>query len=78
MPMTITLKNIPDRIYAELRQSAERHHRSLNSEVIACLERALLPVAVDPDERLLRIQHLRPVRTIKASAIDKAKRSGRP
>jgi len=78
MPMTITLKNIPDGIYAQLRQSADRHHRSLNSEVIACLERVLLPVAIEPEERLARIQRLRQPSAIKASSIDKAKRTGRP
>jgi plasmid stability protein len=54
--MTITLKSIPDQIYARLRQSADLHHRSLNSEVIACLERVLLPVSIDPEDRLLRVQ----------------------
>lgn len=44
MPATITLKNIPDAIYEQLKQAAEAHHRSLNSEVIACLETQLLPV----------------------------------
>ncbi len=78
MPMTITLKNIPANIYAQLRQSADQHHRSLNGEVIACLERVLLPVAIDPGERLARVQRLRPPRAIKASTIDKAKRTGRP
>ncbi len=78
MPMTITLKNIPDEIYAQLRQSADRHHRSLNSEVIACLERVLLPGTIEPAERLARIQRLRPRRAIKAGSIDSAKRRGRP
>ncbi len=78
MPMTVTLKNIPDDIYAQLRQSADRHHRSLNSEVIACLERVLMPVVVEPAERLARIRRLRSSRAISASAIDKARRSGRP
>jgi plasmid stability protein len=77
MPVTITLKSIPDDIYAQLRRSAELHHRSLNSEVIACLERVLLPVAIDPAERLARIQRLRPAQTVRASTIDKAKRAGR-
>jgi plasmid stability protein len=78
MPMTITLKNIPDDIYAQLRQSADRHHRSLNSEVIACLERVLLAGAIEPTERLARIQRLRPRRAIKMSSIDSAKHRGRP
>jgi len=35
MPTTLTLKNIPDELYGRLKQAAEVHHRSLNSEVIA-------------------------------------------
>jgi len=35
------------------------------------------PVTIHPDERLLRIQRLRPPRAIKASSMDKAKRAGR-
>lgn len=43
MGITITLKNIPEDIYGSLKSAAEIHHRSLNSEVIACLERVLMP-----------------------------------
>lgn len=59
MSATITLKNIPDDIYASLRQAADAHHRSLNGEAIACLQRVLLPNAVDPAERLSRARGLR-------------------
>ncbi len=37
----ITLKQIPDELYERLRERADRNHRSLNGEVIACLEIAL-------------------------------------
>ena len=40
---TMTLKNVPDEIYARLKETAARHRRSLNSEAILCLERALAP-----------------------------------
>ena len=59
MPTTITLKNIPDDIYARLKEAAEAHHRSLNSEVIACLEKTLLPARASPEERIARARELR-------------------
>lgn len=31
---TMTLKNVPDELYAELKRSAERHRRSLNQKAI--------------------------------------------
>lgn len=38
---TITLKNIPDNLYEDLKKQAKQHHRSINSEIIVCLEYAL-------------------------------------
>ena len=38
---TITVKNIPESLYENLRESAGANHRSINREVIACIERAL-------------------------------------
>ncbi|HEC26903.1 MAG TPA: Arc family DNA-binding protein, partial [Gammaproteobacteria bacterium] len=37
----ITLKNIPDSLYAQLKTAASVHHRSLNSEILYCVERTL-------------------------------------
>ena len=37
MPTTLTLKNIPDAVFARLKLTAEQNRRSLNSEAIACL-----------------------------------------
>jgi antitoxin FitA len=59
MPTTLTLKNIPDAIYERLKASAEIHRRSLNSEVIVCLENTLLPHRITPEERLARARGLR-------------------
>lgn len=81
MPATITLKNIPDDIYARLKEAADAHHRSLNSEVIACLERTLLPTRVSAQERLARARQLRQSLTagaFKADEIDGAIDQGRP
>ncbi len=35
---TITVKNIPDDIYARIKEDAKNHHRSVNSYVIELLE----------------------------------------
>ena len=36
---TITVKNIPDDIYERLKEVAGANHRSINREMIVCLER---------------------------------------
>lgn len=38
---TITVKNIPDELYEELKAVAQAHHRSINGEVIFCIEDTL-------------------------------------
>jgi plasmid stability protein len=38
MPTNLTLKGVPDEVYKRLKTSATVNHRSLNSEIIACLE----------------------------------------
>ncbi len=55
----LTIKNIPDHLYQELKLAAERHHRSINSEVIVCLKRSLQPVRINPEDRLKDIRLLR-------------------
>lgn len=59
MPATLTLKNIPDDVYDRLKLSAEAHRRSMNSEVIVCLEEVLLPAKVTHTARLARARELR-------------------
>lgn len=77
----ITIKNIPDDLYAHLKQAANAHHRSVNSELIACLERVLLPSKVSPAERLNAARALRSraaADVLSTDEIDDAKREGRP
>jgi plasmid stability protein len=57
---TITLKSIPDDLYERLKLRARAHHRSINGEVIHCLELALLAKRIAPEERLKRIRSARP------------------
>ncbi len=52
---TVTIKNIPDDLYAALKSVAARHHRSINSEIITCLDRTLRTRRVDPDTVLSEI-----------------------
>ena len=56
---TVTIKNIPDPLYRALKQSAKSHHRSINGEVIRCLERVLLPRRVSDQELLEQLRRLR-------------------
>lgn len=81
MPATLTLKNIPDDVYDRLKLSARAHRRSMNSEVIVCLESALLPARLSPAERLARARELRgalPQGKFKAGDIEAFKQMGRP
>lgn len=55
----ITVKNIPDLIYENLKLAAQAHHRSINSEIIACLEKELMIEKLSVDLRLKNAQKLR-------------------
>jgi plasmid stability protein len=59
MSTSITLKNIPEPLYRRIRIAADRHHRSLNSEILARLEQALAPHPVDVEESLQHARRLR-------------------
>ena len=81
MPTTLTLKNIPDAVYERLKQSAESNRRSMNSEAIVCLESALIPSRLTPDELLRRAKVLRdqlPKGKFRSRDTDRFKRQGRP
>lgn len=59
MSKPLTVKNIPDAVYDRLKRSAEAHRRSLNSEVIACLESVLPPTRAGTSDLILRARALR-------------------
>ena len=80
MPTTLTLKGIPDDLYARLKETAEAHRRSLNNEAISVLEQALLPRKVTSSDRIARARSLRAALTqgaFSAKEIDEFKRQGR-
>ena len=43
MPVNLSIKNAPDEVVERLRQRAERHHRSLQGELLAIIEEAVRP-----------------------------------
>lgn len=78
---TLTIKNMPDDLYKELKRTAEAHRRSINSEALVCLERALQAPRVDVDEFLAGVRKLR-LKTKRAKLTDRvlarARNEGRP
>ncbi|MAR89834.1 MAG: DNA-binding protein [Pseudomonadales bacterium] len=77
---SLTIKNIPDELYEHLKQAANAHHRSINSELIYCLEKTLLPNKLSATDlrdsaKLLRARVM--ADTIDSDEIDAAKREGR-
>ena len=78
---SLTIKNVPDDLYDRLRESANEHRRSLKSEVIVCLERALRSRSVDPEAFLARIDALHKqlfLTELSDEILLKAKEEGRP
>jgi hypothetical protein len=78
---TITVKNIPTELYERLKRSAKTNRRSINSEIIVCIERALRSRQIDPKAILPRAHKLRE-KTIDYPISDEefteAKTTGRP
>jgi plasmid stability protein len=57
---TLTIKNLPDPLYARLKARAAEHRRSINSEAILAIERALMEAtAGDPANLLAALRRSR-------------------
>ena len=56
---TITVKNIPPELYERLKQSAKANRRSINSEIIVCIERAMGTQQARPQEIVASARQLR-------------------
>lgn len=56
---TLTIKGIPETLYNRLKRRAVLHRRSLNSEIIVCLEQATNLPATDPETWLMEAEQLR-------------------
>jgi len=77
---TLTLKNIPDNLYIQLKEAAKAHHRSLNSEILYCVECMLTPRKIDVSEHISAARALRAktaAHPITNDEINTAKNAGR-
>jgi plasmid stability protein len=77
----ITVKNIPEDLYRRLKRVARANRRSINNEIIICLERQLRSGTIDPETLLARARKLREktaVHPIRDREFSEAKEAGRP
>ena len=56
---SITVKNIPEEVHQKLKQKAVYNHRSLNNEILACLEASVKVRQLDPELFLSRARKYR-------------------
>lgn len=78
---TLTLKSLPDELYHQLKARAAAHRRSLNSEILVCLEQAVAESAVDATATLARVDALRErlhVPPVTDDVLAAARAAGRP
>jgi hypothetical protein len=78
---TVTVKNIPSDLYEKLKQSAKLNRRSINSEIIVCIEHTVNSRPFSPEQilasaRLLRLKTA--AHPISDSEFNQAKTSNRP
>jgi plasmid stability protein len=55
---SLTVKNIPEDLYDKLKQRAKANQRSVNKEIIVCIQEAVESRRIDPDKFLARIEAL--------------------
>ena len=53
---SLTVKNIPDEMLAQLRERAKGHHRSLQGEVMVILEEAVQPRRLTVSEVYVKVK----------------------
>lgn len=78
---TVTVKNIPDGLYVRLKAAAAKNRRSINSEIIMCIEENLLHRRVSAEQVLDRVRKIRVAMRpaeMTIEQIDNARREGRP
>ncbi len=59
MSINITIRDIPDDIYEKVREQAKVHHRSINSEIIACLESSVKSKNISTEDILNEARKMR-------------------
>ena len=82
MAINVTIKNMPPKLYEELKVRASAHRRSVNSEVIGCLEEVLLRRRESTEALLKKLEELRnrvsDAPPLTDEFLKKAKEEGRP
>ena len=79
--VTFTLKGIPTELYERLKARAAEHRRSVNSEILVCLEETLRGSRRDPKEILAVADRLHArikMRPFTDAELRAAKNRGRP
>ena len=75
---TLTIKGVPPELHEKLKERAERHRRSMNSEAIRILERALKPTRMSAEEAIARAEKLNDrIGKTFPDIVNEAKREGR-
>ncbi|MEQ1691312.1 MAG: Arc family DNA-binding protein [Gemmatimonas sp.] len=74
---TLTIKNLPDPLYAQLKARAAENRRSLNSEAILAVERALTDMRSSDPAKLLTALRRSRAHLTGVYLTDKALRSAR-
>jgi antitoxin FitA len=78
MPVNLSIKNAPDHVVERLRARAERHHRSLQGELLAIIEAAVQDDRhATPAEVLSEIRRLGLRTPGESAAMVRADRDGR-
>lgn len=78
---TITVKNIPEDLYARLKAAAESNRRSINGEIINRIDKSLSPRRTPTDALLARIRKLHDSYegpSLSVEQIEDARSDGRP
>ncbi|WP_022835473.1 FitA-like ribbon-helix-helix domain-containing protein [Salisaeta longa] len=75
---TLTLKGLPEELHDRLKEQAERHRRSMNSEAIMILERTLMPTRQSAEAAIAKAEALnRRIGKAFPDIVNEAKREGR-
>lgn len=69
---TLTLKNVPEELYAELKRRAVANRRSLNQETIVSLEQATAPEVMSEAELMAEIDAFQDSMAARGRSVDPA------
>jgi plasmid stability protein len=78
MPVSLSIKNVPDAVAQQLRRRAARHHRSLQGELLAILEESVAGAGVlTPGQVVARVREAGLATPAESAAFVRADRDAR-